>query len=61
MVKIKFQYSAYQDNPFIELDCTEVELAEAFEELDSAQFIDWVSEVASGATHAEAMEWARGE
>ena len=61
MTKLKFQYSTYQDDQFIDLDCTEAELAEAQETLDPAQFISWVTEVASGATHAEAMEWALGE
>lgn len=62
MVKIEFRYSFIcQDDPFVELECTEAELAEARETLDSSQFITWVGEVASGVSHVEAMEWARGE
>lgn len=59
MVKIEFRYSFIcQDDPFIELDCTEAELAEAQEKLNSTQYIGWVGEVASGVSHAEAMAWA---
>lgn len=59
MVKIEFRYSVIaQDDPCIELACTEAELAEAREKLSSSQFIDWVTEVAAGVSHAEAMAWA---
>lgn len=57
MVKIEWQYTCDQADPFIELECTEAELAEAREKLDDKQFIFWVGDVASGVSHAEAMEW----
>ena len=59
MVKIEWAWTAAQcgNPPVIEIDCTEAELTEA-KELGS-NFIFWVSEITSGATHAEAMDWAK--
>ena len=58
MVLYEWKYTADQASPFIELNCTEEELAEA-EALDPSQFMVWLAEVASGASHVEAMEWIR--
>lgn len=61
MVEVKWAYLAeHGDNPpVIELNCSELELAEAKKELNPNQFTSWVSEVSSGVSHTEAMAWAR--
>lgn len=68
MVKIEWIYTGDQEDKFIELDCTEAELAEARRVLNpnwekdgwvTGEFAAWVAEVASGVPHAEAMEWAK--
>lgn len=58
MVRIMWQYSSLQTAPYIELECTPAELVEAQETLTKAQFMEWVQNVASGETHAEAMQEA---
>jgi hypothetical protein len=61
MVTIYWVYSAnkeIQPNPYIELECSEAELAEAKEKLSEEEYELWVQNVASGVSHSEAMEWA---
>ena len=58
MVRILWTYSTLKVDPYIELECTEAELAEAQEKLTKAQYMEWVQNVASGVEHAEAMQEA---
>ena len=58
MVLIKWMYSCTQPSPFIELQCSEAELAEAKEKLSEEEFGYWVQAVHNDTPHAEAMEVA---
>ena len=58
MVLLEWMYSTSQPSPYIELECTAEELAEAKEKLTEYGFMCWVQNVASGEPHARAMEWA---
>lgn len=61
MVVIEWMYSAIQDSRYIELECSEAELAEAKKELSEPEFMYWVQHISCGVSHAQAMEWAREE
>lgn len=61
MVVIEWMYSAFQDSRYIELECSEAELAEAKKDLSEREFMYWVQHIACGINHAQAMEWAREE
>ena len=58
MVLIEWTYSCTQPNPYIELYCTEAELAEAKKSLTEEEFGYWVQAVHNYTPHAEAMEVA---
>ena len=66
MVKLKWQYTCDQVDPFIELPCTQAELDDARDRLTSSQFVFWVGDMASvleseynAGTHAEIMAGVR--
>ncbi len=61
MVVIEWTYSAYQESPYIELGCTEADLAEAKEKLSKHGYMCWVQYLASGVSHTIAFEWAKEE
>ncbi len=58
MILIEWMYSALQSSPYIELNCTEADLAEAKEKLSIEEFQYWVQAVHNDTPHAEAMEVA---
>jgi hypothetical protein len=61
MVTIEWKYSSFQTSPYIELECSESELAEAKETLSESEFGYWIEHTASGRGHIESMKWAREE
>jgi len=55
MVLFEWAYSCTQPSPYIELYCTESELAEAKEKLTEEEFGYWVQAIHNWTPHAEAM------